>query len=64
MKYLWYFIYNFLLLPIMVLIGIIGVFFNKKIREGFFGRFNTNRQLDDFISSLKENNHTIYYHII
>jgi len=61
MKYLWYFIYNFFLLPIMVLIGIIGVFFNKKIREGFFGRFNTNRQLDDFISSLKGNNHTIYW---
>ena len=61
MKYLWYFIYNFLLLPIMVLIGIIGVFFNKKIREGFFGRFNTNRQLDDFISSLQGNNHTIYW---
>jgi len=61
MKYLWYFIYNFFLLPIMVLIGIIGVFFNKKIREGFFGRFNTNRQLDDFISSLQGNNHTIYW---
>ena len=61
MKYLWYFIYNFFLLPIMALIGIIGVFFNKKIREGFFGRFNTNRQLNDYISSLQGNNHTIYW---
>jgi len=61
MKYFWYFIYNSFLLPIMVFIGIIGVFFNKKIREGFLGRFYTNRKLDDYISSLHGNTHTIYW---
>ena len=61
MRYIWYIIYNFFLLPIMVFIGIIGVIFNKKIREGFFGRFNTDGGLDDFISSLDRNNQTIYW---
>ena len=61
MRYIWYTIYNFFLLPIMVFIGIIGVIFNKKIREGFFGRFNTDGTLDDFISSLDGNNQTIYW---
>ena len=61
MRYIWYIIYNLFLLPIMVFIGIIGVIFNKKIREGFFGRFNTDGGLDDFISSLDRNNQTIYW---
>ena len=50
-----------ILLPIMVIIGTIGFFFNKKIKEGFFGRFTSNRLLDDFISSLGKSNHTIYW---
>ena len=58
---IWYIIYNMILLPIMVIIGTIGVFFNKKIKEGFFGRFTSNRLLDDFINSLGKSNHTIYY---
>tara|TARA_B100001750_G_scaffold243202_1_gene257986 strand:+ start:184 stop:1470 length:1287 start_codon:yes stop_codon:yes gene_type:complete len=58
---IWYIIYNIILLPIMVIIGTIGVFFNKKIKEGFFGRFTSNRLLDDFISSLGKSNHTIYW---
>ena len=61
MRYIWYIIYNFFLLPIMVFFGIIGVIFNKKIREGFFGRFNTDGALVDFISSLDGNNQTIYW---
>ena len=61
MRYIWYIIYNLFLLPIMVFIGIIGVIFNKKIREGFFGRFNNDGALDDFISTLDRNNQTIYW---
>ena len=61
MKHFWHLIYNFFLLPIILLIGTIGIFFNKKIREGFFGRFNTDGGLDDFISSLDRNNQTIYW---
>ena len=49
MIYVWYIIYNFFLLPIMMLIGIIGIIFNKKIRLGFLGRFNTFRILDNYI---------------
>ena len=45
----------------MLLIGTIGVFFNKKIREGFFGRLNTSRKLDNFISSLHGTKRTIYW---
>ena len=61
MKHFWHLIYNFFLLPIMLLIGTIGVFFNKKIREGFFGRLNTSKKLDNFISSLHGTKRTIYW---
>ena len=61
MIYVWYIIYNFFLLPIMMLIGIIGIIFNKKIRLGFLGRFNTFRILDNYISSLNKNNAIVYW---
>ena len=45
----------------MVIIGIIGLIINKKIREGFFGRFNTFGILDHYIKSLGKGDQIIYW---
>lgn len=45
----------------MVFIGIIGLIINKKIREGFFGRFNTFGILDHYIKSLGKGDQIIYW---
>ena len=45
----------------MVIIGIIGLIINKKIREGFFGRFNTFGILDHYINSLGKGDQIIYW---
>lgn len=61
MLYIWYIIYNIILLPTIVVFASIGVLFNKKIRKGFFGRFHNNYILENYISSLGKGNHTIYW---
>ncbi|MFC1785128.1 3-deoxy-D-manno-octulosonic acid transferase [Candidatus Neomarinimicrobiota bacterium] len=41
MKYFWFLIYNLFLYPLIFIFACIGAIFNKKMREGLMGRFQT-----------------------
>ena len=46
----------------MVIIGIIGVFFNKKLRIGLFGRFHSRKVLKNYINDLSEGEKIYWFH--
>jgi 3-deoxy-D-manno-octulosonic-acid transferase len=58
----WMMIYNAILLPILFLLGIFTCFFNKKIREGFFGRLKTFKQLKVFMSYTEVGTDIYWFH--
>jgi len=48
MKYIWLTIYNLIIYPLFFVLALFLIPFNKKIRLGFFGRFNSRRELIKF----------------
>ena len=58
----WMIIYNAILLPILFLLGMFTCFFNKKIREGFFGRLKTFKQLKVFMSNTEVGTDIYWFH--
>ena len=58
----WMLIYNLMILPTLFLFGIITCLFNKKIREGFFGRLNTYTQLKVFMNKNETENDIYWFH--
>ena len=62
MKYFWFFVYEFIIIPIMVIIGLIGIFFNKKLRIGLLGRFHSRKVLKNYINDLSEGEKIYWFH--
>jgi len=56
---LWIIIYNFILFPFFFVLIIFLSFFSKKIREGVYGRLNSKKIINEFIS--KSKNKDIYW---
>ena len=56
---LWVIIYNFILFPFFFILIIFLSFFSKKIREGVYGRLNSKKIINEFIS--KSKNKDIYW---
>ncbi len=62
MKAFWIIFYNFLLYPIFLLGVIFTSIFNKKVREGFLGRFNSKARLLNFIKNVDTNLDVYWFH--
>ncbi|MEE9190594.1 MAG: glycosyltransferase N-terminal domain-containing protein [Candidatus Neomarinimicrobiota bacterium] len=62
MKIFWFMIYNFLFYPILFTAGLIGTLFNKKIRDGVKGRFQSKKELNQFIKGIDRNRSTYWFH--
>ena len=60
MKYFWFIIYEFILIPIVAIIGFIGMCFNKKLRDGLSGRFRSRKVLKNYLNKLN-GDETIYW---
>ncbi len=55
-------IYNFILLPLLMIITLIGALFNKKIRTGISGRLKSINSLKEFSKQLKPRNICYWFH--
>ena len=62
MKYFWFFVYKIILIPIVVVIGTIGLCFNKKLRDGLFGRFQTRKVLKNYLNELNGDEIIYWFH--
>ena len=62
MKYFWFFVYKIILIPIVVVIGTIGLCFNKKLRDGLFGRFQTRKVLKNYLNELNGDERIYWFH--
>jgi len=62
MKYFWFFVYKIILIPIVVVIGAIGLCFNKKFRDGLFGRFQTRKVLKNYLNELNGDEIIYWFH--
>ena len=62
MKYFWFFVYKIILIPIVVVIGSIGLCFNKKLRDGLFGRFQTRKVLKNYLNELNGDEIIYWFH--
>ena len=62
MKYFWFFVYKIILIPIVVVIGAIGLCFNKKLRDGLFGRFQTRKVLKNYLNELNGDEIIYWFH--
>ena len=62
MKYFWFFVYKIILIPIVVVIGSIGSCFNKKLRDGLFGRFQTRKVLKNYLNELNGDEIIYWFH--
>ena len=62
MKYFWFFVYKIILIPIVVVIGAIGLCFNKKLRDGLFGRFQTRKVLKNYLNELNGDERIYWFH--
>ena len=55
-------IYNFILLPLLMILTLIGALFNKKIRTGISGRLKSIDSLKEFSKQLKPRNICYWFH--
>ena len=55
-------IYNFILFPLMMVITLIGILFNRKIRVGFAGRLSSIKKLKAFNAQLKQQDICYWFH--
>jgi len=59
-KYFWFIVYEFVLIPIVVIIGFVGMYFNEKLRDGLSGRFRSRKVLKNYLNKLS-GDETIYW---
>ena len=62
MKYFWFIIYNLIIYPLIFIFVGATLLFNKKMREGFKGRFNTIRKLKNALKSKDFNRDVYWFH--
>ena len=62
MKYFWFILYEFILIPIVAIIGFIGICFNKKLRDGLSGRFHSRKVLKNYINDLSGDEKIYWFH--
>jgi len=58
----WKIIYNLILLPILLIFGFVGFFFNKKIRDGMIGRFRSYQDLKSFMDRTGSGKTIYWFH--
>ncbi|MBC8345954.1 MAG: hypothetical protein ISR82_00800 [Candidatus Marinimicrobia bacterium] len=58
----WKIIYNIILLPSLMIFGIVGSLFNKKIRDGMIGRLRTYRELKLFMKRIGSGKTIYWFH--
>ncbi len=59
----WKIFYNFILLPVVIVIGLILSIFNKKIRLGLLGRFQSYKIIKKFIKTVGPNKDIYWFHV-
>ena len=59
---MWNLIYNFLILPFVLIFFLIGSIFVKKIRKGFFGRLASIKKVRTFSSKLDKKDSVYWFH--
>ncbi len=62
MRIIYQSIYNLLLLPLLTILAAISSLFNKKIRIGFCGRFNSIGALKQFSATIEPDDFTYWFH--
>ena len=63
MKLIIIFIYNIFIYPCIFIFFFIYSFFNKKIRNAFLGKLQTNKRIKDFISKLEKKSRVYWIHM-
>ena len=59
----WKIFYNFILLPVIIIIGLIFSVFNKKIRLGLLGRFQSYKKIKEFINDIGPNKNIFWFDV-
>ena len=59
----WKILYNFILLPILIIIGLFFSIFNKKVRLGLLGRFQSYKNIKRFIDDVGPNKDIYWFHV-
>ena len=54
-------IYNFILLPILYFLILLGGLFSRKVRKGFAGRLKSKKILKSFINKSKNDSKEIFW---
>ena len=62
MKYFWFFLYKILLIPVVAIIGLFGMCFNKKLRDGLLGRYQSRRVLKNYLDELSGDEIFYWFH--
>lgn len=62
MTILFQLLYNLILFPVLMILTIFAMVFNKKIRHGFIGRLKTISTLREFSKTLNHNDLTYWFH--
>ena len=60
---IWKILYNFIFLPVLVIVGIIFSIFNKKIRLGLIGRFQSYNLLKNFVNEVGPSKFIYWFHV-
>ena len=58
----WKIIYNIFLLPALLIFGVVGSLFHKKIRDGMIGRFLSYGELKSFMERTGQGKTIYWFH--
>ena len=58
----WKIIYNLIILPILLIFGLVGSIFNKKIRDGMIGRLRSYQELKSFMENVGKGRTIYWFH--
>ena len=62
MTFLWKFLYNMLILPIVAVLVLLASLFHPKVREGFRGRMSSLRTLEAYFGGAKSDDPIYWFH--
>ena len=62
MKLIWFISYNFIIYPLIFVIGSILSLFNSKFRKGVVGRFRSQSELKKFFKSISTTTDIYWFH--
>ena len=62
MKYIWFVLYNFIVYPLIFVVGCFFALFNKKLRVGIIGRFKSIGILKHYFINLDNNMNIYWFH--